>query len=120
MLRFILKRIIQGVFVLAGTLVVVFLLFYVLPGDPARGITGQRTDSVTIAAIHKELGLDKPLSIQFLTYLNDLSPISIHSEYDEDHYLYLDPNEYGPYIKLFSFGDTTAIEKSSDLLRMED
>lgn len=120
MLRFIIKRIIQGFFVLAGVLVVVFLLFYVLPGDPARGISGQRADSITIAAIHRDLGLDRPLSIQFITYINDLLPISIHSKYDEDHYLYLDPDEYTPYIELFSFGDTTTIEESPDLPHMKN
>ena len=41
---------------------------------------GQNADQESIDMIHKELGLDKPLPIQYLDYLNDLSPIGM----DED------------------------------------
>ena len=80
MLRFFIKRIGYGVLVLFGVVVVVFLLFHALPGDPVSLIAGQRSDISTRQSITKELGLDKSLHIQFLLYVNDLSFISIHEK----------------------------------------
>ncbi len=48
-------------------------------GDPARMVMGQSGDSTTIANIKKELYLDQPKWKQFLLYVNDVSPIAIHS-----------------------------------------
>ena len=67
MLRFFIKRIGYGVLVLFGVVVVVFLLFHALPGDPVSLIAGQRSDISTRQSITKELGLDKSLHIQFFT-----------------------------------------------------
>ncbi len=103
MLQFILRRLIYGFLVLIGVLVVVFLLFNVLPGDPARMMLGQRADAESIKAINRDLGLDRPLFIQFIMYANDLSPISIHNTKDENHYLFLDEEKY-EYASLFNFG----------------
>ena len=43
---------------------------------------GQNADQESIDMIHKELGLDKPLGIRYLVYLNDLSPVGIDKEGD--------------------------------------
>tara|TARA_B100000809_G_scaffold147588_1_gene145097 strand:- start:6 stop:1082 length:1077 start_codon:yes stop_codon:yes gene_type:complete len=102
LIQFITKRIIYGFFVLAGVVTVVFLLFNVLPGDPARMLMGQRADAESLRIIQKDLGLDQPLSKQFVMYINDLSPISVHDS-DPDHYLYLDEEKYD-YTELFSYG----------------
>jgi peptide/nickel transport system permease protein len=91
-----------GFLVLLGVITVVFLLFNVLPGDPARMMLGQRADQASIDAINKDLGRDKPLATQFMMYLNDLSPISVHDKNNKDHYLYLNPDKYSSYTKLFS------------------
>ena len=79
MIYFILKKSISGLWVMLGIILIIFLLFAVLPGDAARMTQGQRTDVATLEAVKKEFGLDKPLSTQFLLYLNDVSPISIHN-----------------------------------------
>jgi len=47
-----------------GVVCVVFLLFNILPGDPARMMLGQRADISTVEAINRELGLDRPVSEQ--------------------------------------------------------
>jgi peptide/nickel transport system permease protein len=99
--KFIFKRLMYGFLVLLGVITVVFLLFNVLPGDPARMMLGQRADQASIDAINKDLGRDKPMTIQFLMYLNDLSPISVHDKNNKEHYLYLDPDKYSSYVKLF-------------------
>jgi len=77
-LRFILKKLFYGILVLIGVVVLVFLLFQGF-GDPARLVMGQTGDSATQANIRKELYLDQPKWKQFVFYLNDLSPIAIHS-----------------------------------------
>ncbi|MBL4594281.1 MAG: ABC transporter permease [Flavobacteriales bacterium] len=102
MIQFIAKRIMYGFLVLAGVVTVVFLLFNVLPGDPARMLMGQRADAESLKIIQKDLGLDQPLSRQFVMFLNDLSPISFHDT-DSEHYLYLDDEKYS-YSEMFKYG----------------
>lgn len=93
MLNFILKRIGYGLLVLFGVITLVFFLFNILPGDSARMMLGQRADEKSVEIIKKDLGLDKPLYIQYLCYLNDLSLISFHSLSPESA-VYLDKDKY--------------------------
>jgi peptide/nickel transport system permease protein len=51
-------------------------------GDPARMIVGQTGDKKTMDNIRKDLYLDQPKWKQFVLYLNDVSPVSIHSRDD--------------------------------------
>jgi peptide/nickel transport system permease protein len=78
-LKFILKKFLYGLLVLIGVVVLVFVLFQGF-GDPARLVMGQTGDATTQANIRKELNLDQPKWKQFLFYLNDVSPLSIHSK----------------------------------------
>jgi peptide/nickel transport system permease protein len=94
---------------------VVFLLFNVLPGDPARMLMGQRADEESLRVIQKDLGLDQPLSTQFMMYLNDLSPLSVHDR-DVEHYLYLDPDKYD-YSELMSYGESSVLVFKTPYLR---
>lgn len=80
MFQYVIKKIGYGLLVMLGVITLIFALFNILPGDPARMMLGQNADQESIDMIHKELGLDKPLPIQYLDYLNDLSPIGV----DED------------------------------------
>ena len=88
---------------------VIFLLFSVLPGDPAQMMLGQNEDSQQLAIIKKKYGFDKPVATQYLYYLNDLSPISFHSKTEGD-YTYLNQNKYSA-TQLFSIGNTTTVIK---------
>ena len=81
MLEYLTKKILYGLLVLVGVVVIVFFLFQGF-GDPARLVLGQSGDAKTINNIRKELGLDKPKWQQFLLYVNDVSPIAIHSVED--------------------------------------
>ncbi|HEY9361959.1 MAG TPA: ABC transporter permease [Chitinophagaceae bacterium] len=78
MIKYISKKLLYGLLVLAGVVVVVFFLFQGF-GDPSRLVMGQTGDSTTQANIRKELYLDQPKWKQFLFYVNDVSPIAIHS-----------------------------------------
>lgn len=77
MIRYLLKRIGYGFLVIFGVVTLVFFLFNVLPADPARLTLGQRADVSSLENVRHQLYLDKPLSLQYLLYLNDLSPMSI-------------------------------------------
>ncbi len=79
MLSFITRKLLYGILVLAGVVVIVFFLFQGF-GDPARLVLGQTGDKATIENIRKELALDQPKWKQFLLYLNDVSPVAVHSE----------------------------------------
>ncbi|MCD0486644.1 ABC transporter permease [Pedobacter sp. MC2016-14] len=74
------RKLLYGLAVMAGIVVVVFVLFNILPGDPARMTMGQRADVQSIDAVRKEFGLDKSKTVQFFLYINDLSPVSYHDE----------------------------------------
>lgn len=117
MSRFILKRLWYGILVLFGVVVVVFFLFNVLPGDPARMMLGQRADIASVEAINRDLGLDRPLPVQFLNYLNDLSPLSVHVTNDPESPWFLDRGKYGAVIALFTTSGGTALVLKSPYLR---
>ena len=81
MLKFVTKKLLQGILVLIGVIILVFILFQGF-GDPTRLVMGQSGDASTQAAIRKELNIDQPKWKQFLFYLNDVSPLSIHTKAD--------------------------------------
>jgi peptide/nickel transport system permease protein len=117
MLRFILKRIYYGVFVLFGVITLVFFLFNILPGDPARMMLGQRADISSVEAINRELGRNQPVYIQYLGFLNDLSPLSYHNTGAESGIWYPDSSKYAPYLTLVSAGNSKVILKKPFLRR---
>lgn len=116
MTRYILKKIAYGFLVMLGVISLVFFLFTVLPSDPARMMMGQRSDIQTEAAIRKEMGLDLPKSVQFLAYLNDLSPISWHKTKDTESFFYLNDQNYS-YTKIIASSTSALVLKKPYLRR---
>jgi len=109
MIQFIGNKFFYGILTLLGVVTVVFLLFNVLPGDPARMMLDQREDSEQLERIQKKYGFDKPLTTQYFYYLNDVSPLSIHSN-SEDDFTFLKKGKYS-YKKLFSIGEISLVLK---------
>ncbi|MFY0630747.1 MAG: ABC transporter permease [Flavobacteriaceae bacterium] len=109
MIKFILSKIFYGFLTLFGVVTVIFLLFNILPGDPARMMLDQREDSEQLENIRKKYGFDKPVTTQYFYYLNDVSPISFHSK-DADDYTYLREGKYS-YQSLFSIGGAEIVLK---------
>ncbi|MFC2109595.1 ABC transporter permease [Bacteroidota bacterium] len=93
MLQYILNKLLYGVLTLFGVVTAIFLLFNVLPGDPASMMLDERQDEEQLQIIRQKYGFDKPLQVQYFYYLNDLSPISIHSK-DAADYTSLRTNKY--------------------------
>lgn len=103
MLRYLTKKILYSILIIWGVVTLIFLLFNLVPGDPARMMMGQRTDSASIAAVRKDLGLDKPVYVQYLKYINDLSPISIHNRRSKGSYIFINKATYSSYIRIAKF-----------------
>jgi peptide/nickel transport system permease protein len=115
-IRFISRRLWYGLWVFWGVVTVVFFLFNVLPGDPARMMLGQRADISSVEAIRKELGLDRPVGLQYLNYLNDLSPLSLHRHSDVSSLFFLDREKYRA-VTLLTVGGTSLVVKPPYLRR---
>ena len=109
MFQYIVNKIFYGLLTLFGVVTVIFFLFNILPGDPARMMLDQREDSEQLQNIRKKYGFDQPVSTQYFYYLNDLSPISIHSN-NPDNYTYLLKDKYS-YKKVFSIKGKTLVLK---------
>lgn len=115
MKNYILKKILNAFFTLFGVISVVFILFNILPGDPARMMLGQSDDIEQIQIINKKYGFDKPIFTQYIYYLNDISPISIHSK-EKEHYTSLLTDNY-TYKTLLSIKNKVLVVKYPYLRR---
>ncbi|MDR2787975.1 MAG: glutathione ABC transporter permease GsiC [Candidatus Accumulibacter sp.] len=71
MFNYILKRLLGLIPTLLIVAVLVFLFVHMLPGDPARLAAGQDADAATVELVRQDLGLDKPLHVQFVTFFTN-------------------------------------------------
>ncbi len=71
-LAIIFARVLQAIPTLIGIVIATFLLTRALPGDPAAYFAGAAATPESIAEIRANLGLDQPLPVQFLKYVQDL------------------------------------------------
>ena len=105
-----LKKLMYGLAVMAGVILIVFILFNVLPGDPARMTLGQRADVQSLEAVRKEFGLDRSKPVQFVLFINDLSPLSLHEHTAAAQQKY-------DFVKLLTFGKNVLVLKYPYLRR---
>src|SRR5579864_1900021 len=73
MVAFIIRRFLASLPVVFIATVVIFLGLRLLPGDPALVLAGQDATPETLAAIRAENGLDQPLPVQYLIWLNNVA-----------------------------------------------
>ncbi len=69
MVRYIARRLIYAIPVMIGILVVVFVLARLIPGDPCTAILGEKATPEACARLNTQLGLDKPITTQFVIYI---------------------------------------------------
>ncbi|MGQ3676946.1 ABC transporter permease [Tenacibaculum discolor] len=110
MFQYIINKIFYGFLTLFGVVTVIFLLFNILPGDPARMMLDQREDTEQLQNIRKKYGFDKPVFTQYLYYLNDVSPLSFHSK-NKENYTFLSEGKYNAQ-SLFSLGNKEVVIKT--------
>jgi len=81
MTSYIIRRIIMTLPILIGVATIVFILMFIVPGDPARMLMGQHGDEETLASIRREMGLDQPLYIQYGRYIGRLARGDLGTSY---------------------------------------
>ncbi|MFM7729163.1 MAG: ABC transporter permease [Flavobacteriales bacterium] len=93
MINYIFRKLGYGLLVLWGVVTLVFFLFNLAPGDPVRNLVGENASQEVISNMRRKLDLDLPVGQRYLLYLNDLSPLAIHSE-NEQSRIFFKPSEY--------------------------
>jgi peptide/nickel transport system permease protein len=76
-MRRIASRLVQLIPTTVGALVLVFFLMRVLPGDPAAAMLGTNATPQSVADLRSQLGLDKPLTEQFVDYVVGLARLDL-------------------------------------------
>ena len=71
-LEFILRRLLTSILVLIGVSIITFTLARIIPSNAAAMYIGPKARPEDIARVTIQLGLDKPLPVQYLIYMNDL------------------------------------------------
>lgn len=69
MLRFLIRRIIFGVVVMWIVATIVFAMYFIAPHNVARTLAGRQAGAATIAAINRNLGLNRPIIVQYGSFL---------------------------------------------------
>ncbi|WP_432354189.1 nickel ABC transporter permease [Sporosarcina sp. A2] len=72
MILFIAKRFLQIIPVILGVTLVVFLIMQMVPGDPAAILAGEGASQETIEQYREDLGLNRPITEQYLTYVGNV------------------------------------------------
>ncbi|MCL1463159.1 ABC transporter permease [Argonema galeatum] len=72
MWKYIAKRLLSLLPVLLGITLLVFALLHLIPGDPAVVLSGERATPEQVEALRQQLGLDRPLPLQYLAFLEKL------------------------------------------------
>lgn len=73
MVAYLIRRILLFIPTLFAAVTLVFLIFRLVPGDPAQLAAGESAPQSVVDAIRKDMGLDKPILVQYVNYLADIS-----------------------------------------------
>jgi ABC-type dipeptide/oligopeptide/nickel transport system permease component len=71
-LRYLARRLLLTVPVLLGVATLVFSLIHLVPGDPVQAMLGEAASPEDVAAMREQLGLDRPLALQYAAFLRGL------------------------------------------------
>src|SRR5215468_8231087 len=77
MFDYLIRRLVGTIPVLLAVPAFVFLFVHLLPGDPARLVAGPDASPQDIAAVRADMGLDRPLPVQFLRYLGQTAQLNL-------------------------------------------
>lgn len=68
---YLLRRVLYSGFVLWGAMTVIFVTVRLVPGDPAQMLLGAQATADEVAALRAEIGLDQPIVVQYVRFLQD-------------------------------------------------
>ena len=74
--------------IFVGIILFSFILFHIIPTDPARIVLGPNADEKQVEVLRKKLGLDKPLYAQFSNYLVKIINLDLGRSYIDDRPVY--------------------------------
>jgi peptide/nickel transport system permease protein len=117
MVWYLFKKIWYSISILFGVVTLIFVVFTFLPGDPALMQLGQGADSVSVAIVKRDMGLDQPKWKRYFKSLNDLSPLSMHNLTHSESFFFLDNKVYAPYVILLKTGKNTGLVLKYPYLR---
>ena len=115
MIMYIIRKIVYGLLVLWGVVTLVYFLFNLAPGDPVRNLVGENASEEVIANMRRKLDLDLSVGHRYVLYLNDLSPVGIHSSLEQSR-IYFNPSEYSG-IRIALGGEGKAVYLKSPYLK---
>jgi peptide/nickel transport system permease protein len=73
MIAYLARRLAASTLILIGVTMVTFALAFLMPADPVRQIAGRNATPETVESIRHQLGLDRPVPVQYATYLGHLA-----------------------------------------------
>ncbi len=72
MISYIIRRLGGAVIVLLGISIITFVIAFLVPANPARAIVGPHAPESLVLQVDKQLGLDQPLPVRYVNYMNNL------------------------------------------------
>src|SRR5881628_2814025 len=105
--RYVLRRLLLAVPVVLGVSVAVFLMAALIPGDPATVLAGDTASAEQVERIRRDLGLDQPLPIQYLHFLDRLAHGSLGESTRTHREVLLEIADRFPYTLALTLGAVT-------------
>jgi ABC-type dipeptide/oligopeptide/nickel transport system permease component len=81
MTNYILRRLVQVIPITLGIVTLVFSLVHMIPGDPAVQLAGENALPEDVARVRTQLGLDRPVIVQYFGYLGDLTRLDLGTSF---------------------------------------
>jgi peptide/nickel transport system permease protein len=78
---YVIRRVLYGIPIILGATLILFLIFNVVPGDPAVQLAGKHANIETVENIRRELGLDRPLATQYFDFLKQVVTLDFGRSY---------------------------------------
>jgi peptide/nickel transport system permease protein len=76
-LKYFIRRVLETIPVLLVITILVFFMLHLVPGDPAQIILGVRATPDALANLRQQLGLDQPLAVQYLRFMQNLAHLNL-------------------------------------------
>lgn len=81
MLSYVIRRVLYGIPIVLGATLILFLIFNIVPGDPALQLAGKHATPEAVANVRHQLGLDKSLTLQFWDFLKQVATLDFGRSY---------------------------------------
>jgi peptide/nickel transport system permease protein len=94
--RYLVARLVWAVVVLVAITVATFVLARLIPADPARAAAGPEASAQAVERLRREMGLDRPLTVQYVAYMRDLLSLNFGRSIQTQRYVREDLSAFFP------------------------